>query len=149
MEYSITNIEYDKGHSDLPKSLTMTSENELTEDALEHEASEFISNETGFCHKGFTVDLIKESTQITKVIQTNIGKMTFADRNTELTTSVILKYLMPLLETVYEKFDIISVNKASNTLRLLVNGDVVRFSYDIVTASRKDDPHGFRLLGRI
>ncbi len=84
-----------------------------------------------------------------KVIQTNIGNMTFADRSTELTTSVISKYLMPLLQTVYEKLEIISVNKDAKTLRLLVNGDVVRFSYDIVTASRKDDPHGFRLRGRI
>jgi len=84
-----------------------------------------------------------------EVIQTNIGKMTFADRKTELTTSVISKYLMPLLETIYENVEIISVNKVAKTLRLLVNGDVIRFSYDIVTASRKGDPHGFRLRGQI
>ncbi|MAD75973.1 MAG: hypothetical protein CML20_14495 [Rheinheimera sp.] len=84
-----------------------------------------------------------------EVKQTNIGKMTFADRNTELTASVISKFLMPLLVTIYDKVEIISVNKTTSTLRLLVNDDVVRFSYDIVTASRKDDPHGFRLLGQI
>ncbi|APD92010.1 hypothetical protein BM525_19190 (plasmid) [Alteromonas mediterranea] len=55
MKYLITDIEYDDGHPDLPATLTMVLDRELEKEELEHQASEFISNETGFCHKGFSV----------------------------------------------------------------------------------------------
>lgn len=57
VKYLITDIEYDKGHDELPQSLIMTVDHELDQEELEIEASEFISNETGFCHKGFCVEL--------------------------------------------------------------------------------------------
>ncbi|MDP2566468.1 hypothetical protein [Pseudoalteromonas marina] len=112
----------------------------LTQDQLDEIEYIIVRNEQ---------DLESKPTKIIEVKNTNIGRMTFADRNTELTVNVISKFLKPLLETIYEDVEIISVNKAAMTLRFIVNGNVVKFSYDIVTASRNDDPHGFRLRGKI
>lgn len=82
-----------------------------------------------------------------EIRHTNIGKMTFADRATSLTSKVVVEHLMPLLKTVYSDVEVISINLHNKTLRLLVAGNVVRFSYDVITASRLDDPFGFRLRG--
>lgn len=56
MIYLITNIKYDEGHDELPKNLAMSVRHKLNEDDLEDKASEFISEQTGFCHKGFSVE---------------------------------------------------------------------------------------------
>lgn len=55
--YLISDIDYDEGHDALPTSLTMTLDTPLDGEALQERASDFISNETGFCHNGFSVSL--------------------------------------------------------------------------------------------
>lgn len=58
ISYRIYNIQYDEGYSDLPSELFLELEEGLTDEELDHEASEFISNETGFCHKGFELSTV-------------------------------------------------------------------------------------------
>jgi hypothetical protein len=60
-KFTITNIDYDTDDSEdavgLPKEIVVEVdlvENSTYED-VEHVLSEAISNETGFCHKGFAV----------------------------------------------------------------------------------------------
>jgi len=84
-----------------------------------------------------------------EIIETNIGKMTFVDRSVEITSGVIKQQLTPLLETVYKSVDVISINTHKNTVRILANGDVMPFSYQIIVASQPDAPVGFRLLGKV
>jgi len=58
MEYTVTDIKYDTDGEqiDLPKTLTITVPEEITEG---YDIDEYISNEisniTGFCHKGFSI----------------------------------------------------------------------------------------------
>ncbi|OUV22941.1 MAG: hypothetical protein CBC55_02560 [Gammaproteobacteria bacterium TMED95] len=59
-KYVITDIEYDDGHPELPTTLTMVLDREMEKEELEHEASEFISKETGFCHTAFCVEIDKQ-----------------------------------------------------------------------------------------
>lgn len=87
--------------------------------------------------------------EMIEVKQTNIGRMTFADRNTKLTVNVIAKQCRPLLEEMYEHVKIVSVNRVDRKLHLVADGQEIQFLYDIVTASRLTDPHGFRLLGKV
>lgn len=47
--------------------------------------------------------------------------MTFADRKTELTTSVISKYLMSLLETIYEN---VEINFSGNVINKIQSNDL-------------------------
>jgi hypothetical protein len=54
--YIISNIKYDEGHSDLPPKLNLMLDEGLTDEEVDEAASEFISNETGFCHKGFDLN---------------------------------------------------------------------------------------------
>lgn len=67
MQYEITDIQYDEGHSDLPSSLIMTTPNQLSPDELEEQASDFISEKTGFCHKGFNVSALTNSKESVKM----------------------------------------------------------------------------------
>ena len=55
--YLISDIDYDEGHDALPTSLTMTLASPLDGEALQARASDFISDETGFCHNGFSISL--------------------------------------------------------------------------------------------
>ena len=65
-KYAITDIEYDtddenltKEDLDLPKELVIEVSDEYeTDDEIEEYVSDEISNITGFCHKGFSMDLI-------------------------------------------------------------------------------------------
>jgi hypothetical protein len=59
MIYIISQIEYDKGHDGPSKTLTMSSTHRLNSDELACDASEFISEKTGFCHEGFCIDLLE------------------------------------------------------------------------------------------
>jgi hypothetical protein len=58
MKIKISNITYDEGHAGLPTELVITLDDGLDDEEIEHEASEFISSETGFCHQGFTLEKI-------------------------------------------------------------------------------------------
>ena len=53
MRYTIYNIDYDEGHGDLPKEITVELPDALSQEELEQTLSDRISEETGFCHKGF------------------------------------------------------------------------------------------------
>lgn len=64
MKYLITNIEYDTDgeNIDLPIELKIEVPNNLIdEEDIEEFISDEISNETGFCHKGFTTSLIMKT----------------------------------------------------------------------------------------
>ena len=58
MQYRISNIVYDEGHSGLPTELLIALDESLSDQEKEEEASEFISLETGFCHNGFTMEKV-------------------------------------------------------------------------------------------
>jgi len=60
MKYKVTNIEYDTDGEDvdLPEELTITVENseELEHEEIVEYISDEISNQTGVCHNGFSID---------------------------------------------------------------------------------------------
>jgi len=73
----ITNIEWDASDDDasqLPKVLRMTLEGWEISDAQEI-ASEFISNCTGYCHKGFTFTVEEYQPLAVTVVATQISKV--------------------------------------------------------------------------
>lgn len=53
MRYIIFGIDYDEGHDDLPKEIAVDITEPLDDEELDQRLSDHISNETGFCHKGF------------------------------------------------------------------------------------------------
>lgn len=55
--YTVTDIIYDTDGEvlDLPKTLTITVPANVEFDEVEEYISDEISNQTGFCHKGFSV----------------------------------------------------------------------------------------------
>lgn len=57
--YLISNIQYDEGHADLPDTLAMSVQSVLGGEEVIEKASEFISEQTGFCHTSFSVDLFE------------------------------------------------------------------------------------------
>lgn len=60
--YLITNIHYDTDGEeiDLPKSLTIVVPDDIEEDELGDYLSDEVSNETGYCHYGFTIEKIEK-----------------------------------------------------------------------------------------
>ena len=56
-KYRIYKIKYDDGHPQLPKELSLEVSDDLDQDDIVDELSDFISNETGFCHKSFLFEV--------------------------------------------------------------------------------------------
>jgi len=58
-EFVVRDIEYDTDGEkvdDLPETLTITVPEDIEADDVEQYLSDEISNQTGFCHYGFTID---------------------------------------------------------------------------------------------
>jgi hypothetical protein len=57
-EFVVKDIKYDTDGEeiDLPKTLTITVPEEIENDDVEQYLSDEISNQTGFCHYGFTIE---------------------------------------------------------------------------------------------
>jgi len=58
-EFVVRDIEYDTDGEeidDLPETLTITVPEEIEADNVEQYLSDEISNQTGFCHYGFTIE---------------------------------------------------------------------------------------------
>ena len=65
MKVSVTNIQYDTDGEevDLPTELTIEVEDDLYAEEIEEQISEEISNITGYCHEGFSMDIPKMSNE--------------------------------------------------------------------------------------
>lgn len=57
-KFVVKGIEYDTDGEevDLPETLTITVPEDIEDDDVEEYLSDEISNITGFCHKGFTIE---------------------------------------------------------------------------------------------
>jgi len=58
-KFVVKGIEYDTDDEeidDLPETLTITVPEDIEDDDVEEYLSDEISNITGFCHKGFTIE---------------------------------------------------------------------------------------------
>lgn len=64
MKAKVFNIKWDATKKEikecqLPNECTFDVDDELVDDELEEEVSDMISDEYGFCHKGFEMEIIK------------------------------------------------------------------------------------------
>ncbi len=60
MKYLISGILYDTddNNDELPKTFMIHSDNPLNDEELEHAVSNLIAEKTGYCHKGFSAEMI-------------------------------------------------------------------------------------------
>jgi hypothetical protein len=72
-DFKISNIKYDTTEiSDLPLTLTVNLQDDLSSEEIEQGLSEAISNKTGFCHKGFDFMIIGDESLLSKLEKAGI-----------------------------------------------------------------------------
>jgi hypothetical protein len=72
-DFKISNIKYDTTEiSDLPLTLTVNLQDDLSSEEIEQGLSEAISSKTGFCHKGFDFMIIGDESLLSKLEKAGI-----------------------------------------------------------------------------
>lgn len=124
MKYTVTNIDYDTDDKDgLPKSLVIEVSDDLDMYDAEQYISDEISNQTGFCHKGFTT-----TPDINAVIAAK-NKKNIIEKNLDYTYNDIERILGDKCEitelgdnAIGENFIVAKHNEIDETSSFLLTG---------------------------